>query len=162
MTVPKILGTVTSCGICPKRTDDRCSLVDARIIDRDIVAPFCPLTDYPSRVIADQQAMIESLRRPHKWSMSLAIITHVAAKLGRVVNSERVTTLNIPYRRGSEECELCLDFEYITDIDLRGGFGIIFRYREDIFKLYPDNHPPQLSVRSKSNPDWWEPCEVIM
>ncbi len=161
MSVPKILGTTNSCGGCPKRDGDRCSLVDTRILDKDIVAPFCPLPDYPSGVIADQQAMIMHMRDPHKWGVSLAVITHIAAKLGRNVNANRVTTVTIPYRRGKEEFELLLDFEYITAVDVLGGFGIVFQYREDTFKLRADSTPPALSVQSKQNPELWEPCEII-
>lgn len=161
MSVPKIIGMTKSCGSCPNRQATHCLLVGGEILDKDIIAPFCPLSDYPARRIADQQAMILSLRDPHKWGVNLALMTHVAAKLGQNVNANRMTTVTIPYKRGTEEFELLLDFEYITAIDVLGGFGIVFRYREDTFKLNADSTPPTLSLQSKQNPELWEPCEVI-
>lgn len=163
MSAPKIVGMTKSCGDCPNRQATRCLLVDGEILDRDIVAPFCPLPDYPARRIADQQATIMHMRDPHKWGVNLAVITHIAAKLGRNVNANRVTTVTIPYRRGKDEFELLLlDFEYITGVDVFGGFGIMFRYGEDIFKLNADSTPPALSLQSKENPELWEQCVIIM
>ena len=142
MSSPKIVGMTKSCGACPNRHGDE-----------------CPLPDFPAEIIANQQAMIMSMQDPYKWGISLAVITHIAAKFGQNVNASRMTTVNIPYQCGAEEGNLCLDFEYITEI-LMPGFGIVFRYAEDTFKLYVDSAPPSLSRQSRQHPELWESCKV--
>jgi hypothetical protein len=152
MNAPKILKLVNCCRECPNRHGSECSLVNERIANIDVVAPFCPLSDYPSQIIAGLALTVAGAREPHKWGLDYAVINHVAAKLGLPFNAGR-TSITIPYNRNGEVGEARLMSDYTINVD---GYSITFVDGDKKFKLSPDSSPPTLSIELKDRPGLWE------
>jgi hypothetical protein len=155
MSTPKILGMVTSCGTCPNHKYDsggvsECVLVHEAVRDKSIVAPFCPLPDFPSRVIAGQQMTILGLREPNTYSFDFALLSHVATKLKLNVHA---SGLGIMLPLGDDR-EVYLNVDFITGVTIR-PFEIIFRYEEREYRLSPDAHPPLLREATNTKGDLW-------
>jgi hypothetical protein len=155
MSTPKILGQVASCGICPNYVYysggvHRCRLVDETVRDKEIVAPFCPLPDYPSRMISGMQATILGLREPNKYDFGIALLTHVATKLKLDLHAHGsgITILLM------DERKVYLGLDYITEVRLR-PFEITFANEEGKFKLSPDADPPVLSEAAGADGNLW-------
>src|SRR3569832_622543 len=144
---PKVLGQVTCCGVCLFFVFfcggvHRCRLVDVAVLDKSIVAPFCPLPDYPSRIIAQMQTTILGLREPLKHGFGLALITQVATRLKLNLHANG-TGITIPFKDMGKDRKVYLGLDYIREIDVR-PFEITFVGGESIFKLSPDSNPPLL------------------
>lgn len=159
MSAPKIAKMVSSCRTCPNRQGNECALVDCDIVNQDIVAPFCPLPDYPSRIIAGQEATISALNNPHKWGAMYAVLTHVAAKLKINFNGDRMTNITIPYPDRGEIHEVCFRLDHIIRIDVP-SFVIYFLDSGDTFKLYVDGSQPALSRQVSVDPERWEQFDL--
>ena len=134
----KILDRITSCGECPHYVYysggvHNCRLVDEVVRDKSRVAPFCPLADYPSRVIADMETTITGLREPLTYGFGLALLTYVAAKLKVNVHT-RGSSLVVPLKDGRK---VGLGLDYITAIRVY-PFEISFNHGEHSYKLLPD------------------------
>jgi hypothetical protein len=144
---PKILGQVTSCGVCPHRTYysgsiHRCALVDEDIINDSVVAPFCPLPDYPSDKLAQMQKTIEALREPLKYSFGMAVLTHIAAKL-KLNLSAKNAGITIPFKDGTQDRKVFLEIGCVTGIDARTS-EVTFTNDGKVFKLNIDGREPLL------------------
>ncbi len=159
MPTPKIVTMTTSCRACEKRQGDTCSLVDTMIVDKDIVAPFCPLPDHPAQVIASQQYTIMGLREPHKWGFNFALMNHVGAKLKLNITAGLVPSITIPCKQGGEELDVCFRLDHITAIDVP-ALAIVFMDRGRTYKLYVDTSPPKMSYQSDVNPALWGELEI--
>jgi hypothetical protein len=155
---PKVLGQVTSCGECPNYSYysggvHRCSLVEEAVLDKTIVAPFCPLPDYPSRTIAQMHITILGLREPLKYGFGLALMTHIAAKLKLDLHANGLG-LTIPFKDMGKDREVYLGVDYIRDIEVR-PFEITFTSGKSIFKLSPDSDPPLLREAADKEGKQW-------
>ncbi|HVM58800.1 MAG TPA: hypothetical protein VMT80_00485 [Candidatus Paceibacterota bacterium] len=145
----KVLGTVASCGECPNYgyysgNAHECKLVEHVVVDKNRIAPFCPLADFPSKLLADMDATIRGLREPYTFAFPITLLTHVATRL-KVPIHENGRGLTIPFKDGGGEREVYLSADYITGLVLTPGFEIEFMAKGDKrFKLLPDTHPPQL------------------
>jgi hypothetical protein len=158
---PKVLGMTRSCGKCPNYTyysggTHVCSLVDKAVLEKDEVAPFCPLPDYPSEIILDMQTTIVALREPLKYGFGMHLLTHVAAKLKRNLSS-RGSGIQIPLKH--EERSIYLGVHYITTITVN-PFEIEFHYRDGLFRLAADGDPPELRELSDPEKKLWRHHEI--
>lgn len=113
----KILALVPSCAVCPNRHyysggKYECTLVGETIVNESGVAPFCPLADFPASTIANMQATISELREPYRHSLTITILSHVAAKLG--VNLRADSNVAIPLKDGNV---VFLHYDSIKKID---------------------------------------------
>jgi len=160
MSPPKITGQVTSCGTCPNYRYNsggtyQCDLVDQIVLDKNVVAPFCPLPDFPSQIIADMEMTIRGLRKPLEYGFGLTLLTHIAAKLKINVDSSG-SGIAIPLK-GGRKVYLALD--YITKITLR-PFEIAFTRERSTFRLSPDADPPLLHEATDSEGRRWYQHEL--
>lgn len=142
----KILRLVSSCGVCPNYGYysggvHQCRSVEEDVENPNVIAPFCPLADFPSEIIAGLDKTIKRLTNPYSYTLSLAVMSHVAAKLGVAFNS-RGSSLMIPQEEGEP---ILLSFDYITDIKMGLGAEIHFiGSKREKFVLCPDSKPPSL------------------
>jgi len=155
---PKVLGQVTSCGECPNHgyysgSVYRCRLVDEAVLDKSIVAPFCPLPDYPSRTIAQMQTTILALREPLKYGFGMMLMSHIAAKLKLDLHAHG-SGLTIPFKDMGKDREVYLGLDYIQGIETR-PFEITFISGGSIFKLSPDIKPPLLHEAADKEGKLW-------
>lgn len=144
MTVPKIVTQVSFCGECPHYRyysggAHECEKVQQIVREKSKVAPFCPLPDFPSRVIAEMQTTIEMLREPYKFGFDLALLTHVATKLKLSIEANGRGIL-IPYGQGNHAY---LGSEYITKIQVV-PCEIFFSEKLTKYRLIPDGPEPSL------------------
>lgn len=158
MTTPKVLGQVSSCGECPNRVYysggvHHCRLVDEAVHDKSVVAPFCPLPDYPSRTLAQMQTTILGLREPFKYGFGMALMTHVANKLKLNLHANG-SGLTIPFKDMGKDREVYLGLDYIRHIEIR-PFEITFLSGESVFKLAPDNETPLLREAADKEGKLW-------
>jgi len=149
----RIVALVQSCNKCPHcigGNRPECDLVDEIIIDRTTIAPFCPLTMYPSGTIASMDWTIRTLREPNKYGLSLAILSHVATKLGTTLSI--LGSVGISLKDGTT---VYLRYDYITYLTIT---EIHFMYGGGTYKLYPDSNPPRLFEQVKregvEEPQW--------
>ncbi len=137
MTVPKIVNMVNSCGECPNYgyysgRVYRCNLVEEAVLEKDRIAPFCPLPDYPSRVIKEMEITVLGLQKSVDYSYPFALFTFIAAKLKRTVSANG-STIRIPCRDG----EVCLQYDHIRDLTLN-PFSIRFLDADKTYVLCVD------------------------
>ncbi len=140
MTV-KVLPLVTSCKGCPNRHSNECALVNERIADMHTVAPFCPLPDYPSHLIAQMETTISALSDPNKYGFSRMILAFIATKLTLNLSADG-RSLVIPT---TDDRQIRFDPEYVTKCETVPGLDIEFRFADGTFRLTPDTNPPTLS-----------------
>ena len=150
MAVPKIVQQVRSCGECPNYVYysagvRHCRLVDQRVRDKDVIAPFCPLPDYPARVIADMQATIAGLRNPNEYDFGHALLSYVSAKLRLNMMANR-RGIEIPLADGSV-VEFGLDF--ISELRAH-PFEVVFMHGDKAFRLLLDATGPGLQQQEFS------------
>lgn len=156
MPPPKVLALVASCKECPNHSyysggSHRCTLVDQAILDLTTVAPFCPLSDYPARVIVEMERTILALRDPHRYGFGLTLLTHIATKLKLNLHANGLgLTISLP--KGPREVYLGLD--YVTGINPR-PFEIAFTSGESKFRLTPDSSPPVLCEATDKEGKLW-------
>jgi len=159
MTFPlKVLGTVDSCGECPNYGYysggvHRCGLVDEAVLDKTTVAPFCPLPDYPSRIIAQMQTTILGLREPNKYGLGFALLTHIATKLKLDLHANG-SGLTISFKDMGKDRKVYLGLDYIRGIEVR-PFEITFTSESGTFKLSPDTNPPLLREAADKDGKLW-------
>ena len=140
----KILKLVDSCGGCPhygyySGGQSECRLVDEIVVNKALVAPFCPLADFPSRLLADMDATIRLLRAPNTYGFVLALLSHIATKLKRELSTGGV--IDIALKNGTS---IFLRHDAVIEV-LVDSWAIIFvEGRRQKFKLHPDSQPPQL------------------
>ena len=139
MTVPKILGLVRRCGECPRYRyysggAHTCTEADQIVDDPDRIAPFCPLADFPSRVIKEMQITVTGLQQAVDYSFAFAMLTFVAAKLKRNLNVNG-SAIRIPLRDGDQ---VTLFYPYISKIDL-SPLAIWFTDGDKRYKLDPES-----------------------
>lgn len=144
MTALKVQKLVSSCGECPHYNyysgrAYRCAMVDQTVFDKEKVAPFCPLADYPSGIIADMEVTILALRKPLEYGFGLALLTHVAGKL-KVNLHANGRGLTVPLK----DRKVYLGLDYVKHVSPYPNFEITFMSGEGKFKLFPDLSPPQL------------------
>jgi hypothetical protein len=162
---PKVVDTVTSCSHCPHYSYDsgnvnRCSLVGEVVRDKTIVAPFCPLPDYPSRLIAEMQMTIAGLRDPLKYSFGLTLLTYVANRLKLNLHANG-SGIIIPFKDMKKDREAYLGLDLIRGIELR-PFEITFLSSDGDFKLAPDGDPPLLrEAADKDGKNWYHHTLVV-
>lgn len=161
MPTPKIVKQVSNCGECPNYGyysggAHRCSLVDETVLDKTRVAPFCPLPDFPSKVIAAMEHTIVGLRGGFNHVFSLYLLTYIATKLGIKLEASGRAVLRIPLL---EDRELWLDLDQATVVNVR-NLEIRFTHEGTTFVLYPDTNPPELceGVQAKNGGDefYWD------
>ena len=155
---PKMLGQVSSCGACPNYIYYsggvyHCKLVEEAVLDKSIVAPFCPLPDYPSRIIAGMQTTILGLREPLKYGFSMALMTHIAARLKLDLHASG-SGLTIPFKDMEKAREVYLGLDYIRDIQVR-PFEVTFMSGDSLFKLSSDTDPPLLREAADKDGKCW-------
>ncbi|MDB5264555.1 MAG: hypothetical protein JWN64_126 [Parcubacteria group bacterium] len=132
--------------------------MDEVVLDKTIVAPFCPLTDYPSHVIAGMQKTILDLREPNKPVFVLTLLSHVATKLNLNLEANG-RGIVIPFKDRDEDRRVYMAFDYITEITL-SPFMVAFIYGDKRFKLFPDYEPPVLEeaagkIEGMEDKDLW-------
>lgn len=161
MPTPKIVQLVTSCGGCPNKGyysggASQCKLTDEIIQDMSSVAPFCPLADYPSKKLADMEATINLLREPNKRSLSMAILSYVAAKLKTTVSASGSVELKL--KKGES---VYLMFSHLLSFESQ-PWSIVFMCGDKKYRLYPEGELA-LSVAVKlegREEEDWQTCEL--
>lgn len=145
--MPKILELVDSCAKCPNKVYSsggvyQCRLVEVNLEDGNKIADFCPLTDFPAEKIAGLNRTIKMLTGPYNFTLSLAVMSHVSAKLGCMFDS---TGSAISLYGEDGKVVTYLRFDNITNIEIRLGSVIQFIGDDgEKFTLYPDAKPPVL------------------
>lgn len=159
--VQKIVLLVSSCGECPNRGyysggQLQCNLVNEIIPDKNVVAPFCPLSDFPSSTIANMAATIRTLREPNKYGLNLAILSYVATKLGTLLGANSVVT--IPLKNGES---VYLRYDSITKIDTQ-PYEIHFMCDEKRLRLSLGDKPSlsEEVIREGFDEPLWLRCEL--
>ncbi len=143
--MPKILALISSCGACPNYRYDsggayNCDLVGQTVRDKNRIAPFCPLADFPSRIIADLEVTADSLRRPNDHTFHWALMSFIADKLKAVLRSDgRYITL-LPKKEGAQPILLLID--HITGVDM-DKYHVTFLYESTRYAIVLA-HPPRL------------------
>lgn len=156
--MPKILKIVDSCGGCPQYCyysggQYECKLVGEIVPDKTVIASFCPLTEFPSRMLADMDATIRRLREPNKYGLVLALLSHIATKLKTNVSAHGVITITL-----KDGTSVYLRHDAITETLPQEG-TVIFWGNDRKYKLHPDAVPPQLYgqfVRDDIPGEHWE------
>lgn len=145
--MPRILQLVQSCGECPNRGyysegQYECKLVVQIIVNKEVVAPFCPLPDYPAKTIADLARTVQMERDAHPYSFSYMTVAHVARKFNTLMTG-RGTTFTL--KDGST---INLEFDHITAIEPQGT-EILFLAGGKSYRITPDIKEPALYVEVK-------------
>lgn len=143
----KILKIVDSCGGCPNYGYDsggrhKCKLVDEIVPDKTEVASFCPLTEFPSRMLANMNETIRLLREPNKYGIVLAVLSHISTKLKKDADRNGGITIELK----NNQAPVYLRHDGITSVVPFQG-AVFFVDGEHKYKLYPDTLPPQLLVQ---------------
>lgn len=154
--MPKILKLVDSCGKCPhhgyySEGQHECKLVGEIVVNKEAVAPFCPLPDYPAKIIADLARTVRVERDLHQYSFSYMTVAHVARKF-KTNMTGRGTTFTL-----KDGTTISLEFDHITSIDLRGT-EIFFMSGDKNYRIAPDIKEPTLyaavQVPNKAEMGW--------
>ncbi len=145
--MPKILKIVDSCGGCPNYSyysggQSECKLVGEIVPDKTAIAAFCPLTEFPSRMLADMNATIRLLREPNKYGIVLAVLSHISTKLKKDVDRNGGIAIELK----NNQAPVYLRHDGITSLVPFQG-AVFFADGEYKYKLYPDALPPQLHVQ---------------
>lgn len=153
---PKILSLIQKCGSCPRRHGDRCGEVDEVILDSSRVAPFCTLSDYPNRTIADMEATIKALRENDNTSFPIAVLSLIATRLGTNLCSDYMG-IDIPLADGNV---VHLPYEGLTfETDLH--WTICFVDRGNKYRLRMGDCSLHMSVSVPGYADeLWKICEL--
>jgi len=151
MTV-KVLGLVRSCKVCPNHGyysggKSECRLVNEIVEDPGIVAPFCPLADFPSAKLSAMDATIRGLREPNQYGLSYMILSYLATQLRALMDS-----------RGGITIALTDGTSVYLSADAVVGDGAMCRppvihFRagvDDEYKLCPDGDRPMLYKKVKT------------
>lgn len=157
----KILTLVSSCEQCPRYKYGtgggyECREVGEIVRDKGELAPFCPLPDYPSAVIAKMDTTIRTLREPNKYGLVVAILSHLATKLKVNLDTHG---MNIPTKDG----DIYLFHEAITDISLQDS-SVYFISGDRKFRLLPDGDRPKLYEAIKAEgieKELWRECTLV-
>jgi len=139
----KVRGLVRSCGECPDYVyysggKHQCRLVEETVVDKTIIAPFCPLADFPSQLLADMETTIRTLREPNKYGIVLAVLSHIATKLNENLNDRGGLTISL--KNGDS---VSLWHDYITEVSVY-PWAVHFVDGARRFKFFPDANPPEL------------------
>ena len=132
-------------------------MVGQVIPDKSVIAAFCPLADFPSKLLASQDATIRTLREPNKYAMVHALMSHLATKLNVLLDERLGVTLTL---KDGETVRL--HPECVTFTEVMPGAVIHFVCEGVKYKLFPDPRPPSLSmmiVRDGKELGWTE-CEL--
>lgn len=162
---PKVLGLVSSCGECPNCDYNsggasQCRLIGERIRDKTIVAPFCPLPDYPSRSIAEMEITIVGLRKQFALGFGLTLMTHIATKLKLNMHTNG-SGLRIPFRDMGKDREAFLELSCICHIGIQ-PFAVTFLDGNKKFKLLPDTKPSLLYEATEREGESWRCHELAL
>lgn len=141
--MPKILMLISSCGGCPNYGyysggQYRCNLVDENVEDKTTIAAFCPLSDFPSRTLANMDMTIRLLREPNKYGLGVTLISHLATKFKTPMS--RDGAIHIALKDGTS---VYVRYDSITEVLAHQGSVVIVN-ENGRFKLVPDAVPPQL------------------
>ncbi len=158
----KVLQIIESCNGCPNRRYSSggaydCTLLDERIPEEVVIAPFCPLTDYPSRIIAEMATTIHLLRKQNTTSFTLGILSLIATKLELNVRSDYLG-IDIPLQDGTVVHLSGYDFE----CDLIGLQVVQFNYNGTKYQLHL-NQEPSLHKAVRTGEDLeehWQECKL--
>lgn len=147
ISVPKILKIIDSCGGCPQYGyysggQSECKLVGEIVTDKTVIAAFCPLTEFPSRMLANMDETIRLLREPNKYGIVVAVLSHISTKLKK--DSDKNGGITIELKNG--QAPVYLRHDGITNVVPFQG-AVFFVDGEYKYKLYPDTLPPQLHVQ---------------
>lgn len=153
----KILMLLNSCGECPSykyRSGGRyeCSGIGEIVQDKNSIAPFCPLPDFPSRTLANMDVTIRTLREPNKYGLVLAILSHIATKLNLLLNSDGMVAIEL---KNGESIQLRHDG--ITEISTY-PYAVHFVFGDRSFKLEPDGKTPPNYLREVLSRDLMKCC----
>ncbi|MDB5188190.1 MAG: hypothetical protein JWO50_710 [Candidatus Kaiserbacteria bacterium] len=151
MSTPKIVGLVSACKDCTNYTYYSggvyvCRIVDQAVIEKDEVAPFCPLTDFPSRTIANMGMTILGLRKTNDYSMGFALLSYVATRF-KVSVEANGTGVVLAVDDGRK---ICLSLHYVEKVNLDPA-EIRFKSGDDVFRACLDGKKPTLLKRVVSN-----------
>ena len=141
--MPKILKIIDSCRGCPhygyySGGQHQCGLVNETVADKAVIAPFCPLTEFPSRVIADMGETIRLLREQYRYGLVLAVLSHIATKLKADVSARGVLTIKL-----KDKTSVYLRHDAIMEVRPLEN-TVIFAGDKGKYKLHPDACPPLL------------------
>lgn len=133
--------------------------MDEIVADKTIIAPFCPLAEFPSRVLANMDETIRLLREPNKYGLVLALLSHIATKLKTEVSTHGVITIVL-----KEGTSVYLRNDAIAEVLPQEAGMVIFWDNEQKYKLHPDASPPQLYrkiVRDGITDELWEHLQIV-
>lgn len=162
---PKVLALVSSCNTCQNReyisvNHFSCRLVGQPIIENDIVAPFCPLTDYPANTIAQMQMTILAVRQALSQRFGTHLLTYIAAKLKRTLNAYG-SGLTIAFDDMGVSREVYLGLENVLEIKVQ-PFEVQFLYRDTAYIVSPDASPPMLRKALNADRASWHHYELTV
>jgi hypothetical protein len=161
----KILGLVRSCGLCPNYEYysggvHRCKLVEEVVIDNTVVASFCPLSNYPSDIMAQMEMTISTLREPHKHGFGVVLLGHIATKLKLNLDTNQLGLIILLNDAGKGR-EVYLSLDHICEI-LVHPFEITFTSGLSVFKLSPDTRPVVLREATDEDHILWRYHELCI
>lgn len=147
MVSPRILKLIRACDECPHKRYDSggqndCDLTGQRVPSSLTgIAGFCPLPNYPGKIIADQEHSLKMLREAYSFNFMTTLMAHVSIKLDVNLDSRSggilFETADNEWIRLHPECIIMLEWRplEITFVDSSTGCT---------YKLQPDAHRPRL------------------
>ena len=147
---------VRCCGECPNYQyysggSHICTLVDQFVRNKEQIAPFCPLSDYPSKIIADLSETVRLAQGAQKINFSAVMMSYIASYLKLNVEASG-RGIVIPF---GDDKEVTLDFSWITEVSVDRGFIVKFSDNGKAFELIIDTQNPVLKEETES-PEGYE------
>lgn len=157
--MPKVLRLIRSCGECSHYSSGQCTLADAPVHDCTVVPAFCPLNDYPGKVIADLEATLRFMQdERYQHALVMAVLIHIAAKLHKPMDARTAAIALLL----EDERVIHLTHDSISAVDPH-SWEITFLSKQSIFRLNINELPPTLleQVHYKDVGDLWKACSIV-
>jgi hypothetical protein len=121
---------ICSCKQCIHLGVDWCKLNGEKIPNQREIPVWCPLADPPSRLIADMETTIRSLRERDTLPFSIGVLSLIATRLGTNIRSD-MRGINLELEEGEV---VMLEFDSLTIEDAHLGL-VRFNYRGTNYRL---------------------------
>lgn len=161
-----MLPLVASCNGCPNREYGSggfydCTLTRERIPNDVVIAPFCPLADYPAATIAAMEKRIRALEEPQKFSLVTIALSYVGGKFG-ILPDARYGSVTFNLEDGSQ---VVLRYDGVTEVDVKmSSWDILFQWNGRTYKAQTIGDPTLYvygpSIFQDAPGMFWHKCKL--
>lgn len=135
----KIAKTTSSCRSCPFQSyysgrAYKCNKTDENILDMDKVAAFCPLPDFPSAKLAEQEINILALRNGFEKNPIIALFTSICVKCNLSLSTRGHIRLKLKSGMGEDLSDVYIMPERVKKFDMQ-TWQIDFIYSDDEYQF---------------------------